>query len=77
MAAVCVYPMCVRMSRGLLRLRGEASAFTAAALARRLSVEPGRGNESGATEGLAQAVLHKRLQQQQGAQVGSEARRLG
>ncbi|XP_060754041.1 mitochondrial import inner membrane translocase subunit TIM50 [Neoarius graeffei] len=74
MAAVCVYPMCVRMSRGLLRLRGEASAFTAAALARRLSAEPGRGNESGATEGLAQAVLHKRLQQQQEQQQGAQGR---
>ncbi|MCJ8740036.1 hypothetical protein PDJAM_G00054270 [Pangasius djambal] len=64
MSAVCVYPMCVRVSRGLLRLRGEASASAAAGLVRRLCAEPGKGKESGATEGLAQAILQKRLQQQ-------------
>lgn len=69
MSAVCLYTMCVRVSRGLLRLRSEASAFTAAGLVRRLSVEPGKGKESGATQGLAQAILQKRLQQQ-GTQVG-------
>lgn len=64
MSAVCVYSMCVRASRGLLKLRTEVSASAAAGLVRRnLSVEPGKGNESsGATEGLAQAILHQRLQ---------------
>ncbi|KAF7699987.1 mitochondrial import inner membrane translocase subunit TIM50 [Silurus meridionalis] len=65
MSAVCVYPMCVRVSRGLLRLRTEASALAAVNLGRRFSVEPGKEKESGATEGLAQAILHQRLQQQQ------------
>ncbi|KAM9469151.1 mitochondrial import inner membrane translocase subunit TIM50 [Clarias gariepinus] len=66
MSAVCVYSMCVRASRGLLKLRTEVSASAAAGLVRRnLSVEPGKGNESsGATEGLAQAILHQRLQGQ-------------
>ncbi|TSN39349.1 Mitochondrial import inner membrane translocase subunit TIM50 [Bagarius yarrelli] len=61
MSAVCVYPMCVRVSRGLLRLRSDAWA---AGLVRNLSVEAGKGNDSGATEGLAQAILQKKLQQQ-------------
>ncbi|KAG7321937.1 hypothetical protein KOW79_014795 [Hemibagrus wyckioides] len=64
MSAVCVYPMCVRVSRGLLRLRGEASSSAAAVLVRNFSVAPGKGEQSGATEGLAQAILQKRLQQQ-------------
>lgn len=56
--------MCVRLSRGLLRLRSDASASTAAGLIRKLSVGLGKGKESGATEGLAQAILQERLQQQ-------------
>ncbi|XP_053503039.1 mitochondrial import inner membrane translocase subunit TIM50 [Ictalurus furcatus] len=64
MSAVCVYPMCVRLSRGLLRLRSETSASTAAGLIRKLFVGPVKGNESGAIEGLAQAILQERLQQQ-------------
>lgn len=68
MSAVCVYPMCFRLSRGLLRLRSDASASTAAGLIRKLSVGLGKGKESGATEGLAQAILQERLQQQ-GTQV--------
>ncbi|XP_017345794.1 mitochondrial import inner membrane translocase subunit TIM50 [Ictalurus punctatus] len=64
MSAVCVYPMCFRLSRGLLRLRSDASASTAAGLIRKLSVGLGKGKESGATEGLAQAILQERLQQQ-------------
>ncbi|KAF5901972.1 mitochondrial import inner membrane translocase subunit TIM50, partial [Clarias magur] len=73
MSAVCVYSMCVRASRGLLKLRTEVSASTAAGLVRRnLSVETGKGNESsGATEGLAQAILHQRLQGQP-SPVGEE-----
>lgn len=70
-----MYPMCVRVSRGLLRLRGEASSSTAAVLVRNLSVAPGKGEQSGATEGLAQAILHKRLQQQVRL-AGSAIRRL-
>lgn len=69
MSAVCVYSMCVRVSRGLLRLRNEASASTAAGLVRSFSVAPGNGSEIGPTEGLAQAILQQRLQQQ-GSQVG-------
>lgn len=61
--------MCVRVSRGLFRLRSEASASIPVGLVRRLSVEPGKGKESGATDGLAQAILQERLQQQ-GSQVG-------
>ncbi|KAF4085995.1 hypothetical protein AMELA_G00101560 [Ameiurus melas] len=64
MSVVCVFPMCVRLSRGLLSLRSEAPASTAAGLIRKLSVGPGGGQESGATEGLAQAILQERLQQQ-------------
>ncbi|KAK3531654.1 hypothetical protein QTP70_025886 [Hemibagrus guttatus] len=64
MSAMCVYPMCVRVSRGLLRLRSEASSSTAAVLVRNLSVEPGEGEQRGATEGLTQAILHKSFQQQ-------------
>lgn len=65
--------MCVRVSRGLLRLRSDASTPAAAGLVRSLCVEAGKGTASGATEGLAQAILQERLQQQQVSQVGQAA----
>uniref|UniRef100_A0A8C2HK22 Mitochondrial import inner membrane translocase subunit TIM50 n=1 Tax=Cyprinus carpio TaxID=7962 RepID=A0A8C2HK22_CYPCA len=57
--------MCVRASRGLLRLRQGARGSTAPAaldVARALSADT---SSSSATGGLAQAILQERLQQQQ------------
>uniref|UniRef100_A0A8C1PWH5 Mitochondrial import inner membrane translocase subunit TIM50 n=1 Tax=Cyprinus carpio TaxID=7962 RepID=A0A8C1PWH5_CYPCA len=65
MSAVSVYPMCVRASRGLLRLRQGARGSTAPAaldVVRALSADT---SSSSATGGLAQAILQERLQQQQ------------
>ncbi|KAG7470733.1 hypothetical protein MATL_G00117010 [Megalops atlanticus] len=68
MSAVSVYPMCVRASRGLLRLGngirgGPAPALLA--LTRALSTNPATGGETTGTGGLAQAILQERLLQQQ------------
>ncbi|KAL0174106.1 hypothetical protein M9458_030074, partial [Cirrhinus mrigala] len=68
MSAVSMYPMCVRASRGLLRLRQGASGTTAPAVldvVRALSADT---SSSSATGGLAQAILQERLQQQQKSQ---------
>ncbi|GAA6077609.1 mitochondrial import inner membrane translocase subunit TIM50 isoform X1 [Tachysurus ichikawai] len=59
MSAVCVYSMCVRVSRGLVGFKRQASASTAVGLVRKFSVGSGKGKESGATEGLAQAILQR------------------
>ncbi|XP_039987543.1 mitochondrial import inner membrane translocase subunit TIM50 [Xiphias gladius] len=64
MSATSVFPMCVRASRGLLRLRSGAAGASSPAvvdIVRTLSTDkPG-----GTTGGLAQAILQERLQQQQ------------
>ncbi|XP_007246051.3 mitochondrial import inner membrane translocase subunit TIM50 [Astyanax mexicanus] len=65
MSAVSVFPMCVQASRGLLRLRSGAGATAALEAVRTLSTQKG---DSGATGGLAQAILQERLQQQQRSQ---------
>nr|XP_020478908.1 mitochondrial import inner membrane translocase subunit TIM50 [Monopterus albus] len=68
MSAMSVFPMCVRASRGLLRLRsGTASASSRAVVnvVRTLFTgEPLAGTGS-TTGGLAPAILQERLQQQQ------------
>ncbi|KAJ8280696.1 hypothetical protein GJAV_G00057880 [Gymnothorax javanicus] len=67
MSAVSIYPMCVRATRGLLRLGYGIRAGTAPTvldLIRTLSTERPAGGESSGTGGLAQAILQKRLQQQ-------------
>ncbi|XP_036392813.1 mitochondrial import inner membrane translocase subunit TIM50 [Megalops cyprinoides] len=71
MSAVSVYPMCVRASRGLLRLGngirgGPGSALLS--LTRALSTNPSTGGETTGTGGLAQAILQERLLQQQKSQ---------
>lgn len=71
MSAVCMYPMCVRASRGLLRLRQGANSSIAPAVldvVRSLSADT---SSSSATGGLAQAILQERLQQQQKSQVSA------
>ncbi|KAI2656117.1 Mitochondrial import inner membrane translocase subunit TIM50 [Labeo rohita] len=68
MSAVSVYPMCVRASRGLLRLRQGVSGSTAPVVldvVRALSADT---SSNGATGGLAQAILQERLEQQQKSQ---------
>lgn len=69
MSAVSMYPMCVRASRGLLRLRQGTTGTSAPAV---LDVFRGLSTDttsSSATGGLAQAILQERLQQQQKSQV--------
>ncbi|XP_072547265.1 mitochondrial import inner membrane translocase subunit TIM50 [Salminus brasiliensis] len=71
MSAVSMFPMCVRASRGLLRLRSGAGANSAPAVlevVRTLSTQKATGGDIGATGGLAQAILQERLQQQQRSQ---------
>ncbi|XP_056612632.1 mitochondrial import inner membrane translocase subunit TIM50 [Triplophysa dalaica] len=68
MSAVSMYPMCVRASRGLLRLRQGTTSTAPTAL---LDVFRGLSTDttsSSATGGLAQAILQERLQQQQKSQ---------
>uniref|UniRef100_A0A4W6FHA2 Mitochondrial import inner membrane translocase subunit TIM50 n=1 Tax=Lates calcarifer TaxID=8187 RepID=A0A4W6FHA2_LATCA len=85
MSATSVFPMCVRASRGLLRLRsGMAGASCPAVvdIVRTLSTDKPPAGASGATGGLAQAILQERLQQQQQSQVrqlacGGEGEREG
>lgn len=75
MSAVSMYPMCVRASRGLLRLRqGANGSITPAVLdvVRSLSADT---SSSSATGGLAQAILQDRLQQQK-SQVSAANDRL-
>ncbi|KAL3991296.1 cholesteryl ester transfer protein [Sarotherodon galilaeus] len=68
MSAVCVLPMCLRASRGLLRLRSAAAGASAPAVVdiiRTLSTDKPPAAAASATGGLAQAILQERLQQQQ------------
>ncbi|XP_072247981.1 mitochondrial import inner membrane translocase subunit TIM50 [Leuresthes tenuis] len=67
MSAASVFPMCIRASRGLMRLRsGAAGASTPAVvdIVRTLSTDKPPAGTSSATGGLAQAILQERLQQQ-------------
>ncbi|KAM3616182.1 uncharacterized protein V6R79_013673 [Siganus canaliculatus] len=71
MSATTVFPMCVRASRGLLRLRSGTAAVSSPAvtdLVRTLSTEKPGSGAGGATGGLAQAILQERLQQQKQSQ---------
>ncbi|XP_022057937.2 mitochondrial import inner membrane translocase subunit TIM50 [Acanthochromis polyacanthus] len=71
MSATSVFPMCVRASRGLLRLRSGAAGASTPAVAdiiRTLSTDKSPASSGGATGGLAQAILQERLQQQQQSQ---------
>lgn len=79
MSATSVLPMCIRASRGLLRLRNGAAAASSwpsvADIVRTVSTEqPPVGTGTSVTGGLAQAILQERLQQQQ--QQQSQVRRL-
>ncbi|XP_037123161.1 mitochondrial import inner membrane translocase subunit TIM50 [Syngnathus acus] len=58
MSATCVFPMCVRASRGLFSFRNAA-----ADVARTLSTDKQPAGHGGATS-LAQAILQERLRQQ-------------
>ncbi|XP_049581988.1 mitochondrial import inner membrane translocase subunit TIM50 isoform X1 [Syngnathus scovelli] len=58
MSATCVFPMCVRASRGLFSFRSAA-----ADVARTLSTDKQPAGHGGTT-GLAQAILQERLRQQ-------------
>ncbi|XP_019723658.1 mitochondrial import inner membrane translocase subunit TIM50 [Hippocampus comes] len=64
MSATCMFPMCVRASRGFLRLRSRATSPGTAAVVRTLSTGKPPAGHDGATSGLAQAILQERLQQQ-------------
>ncbi|XP_064840442.1 mitochondrial import inner membrane translocase subunit TIM50-like [Oncorhynchus masou masou] len=71
MSATSMFPMCVRASRGLLRLRNGGrggSNSTGVDLIRALSTEKPPTGDGSATGGLAQAILQERLQQQQKSQ---------
>uniref|UniRef100_A0A673A1J4 Mitochondrial import inner membrane translocase subunit TIM50 n=1 Tax=Sphaeramia orbicularis TaxID=375764 RepID=A0A673A1J4_9TELE len=71
MSATYVFPMCVRASRGLLRLRNRAAGAPSAAVVdtvRSLSMDKPPVGAGSATGGLAQAILQERLQQQQQSQ---------
>ncbi|XP_008307767.1 mitochondrial import inner membrane translocase subunit TIM50 isoform X1 [Cynoglossus semilaevis] len=69
MSATSVFPMCVRASRSLLRLRvartGLSSQAQTDAVVRTLSTDKPSAGAGGGTGGLAQAILQERLQQQQ------------
>ncbi|XP_023265359.1 mitochondrial import inner membrane translocase subunit TIM50 [Seriola lalandi dorsalis] len=68
MSATSVLPMCVRASRGLLRLRSGsvgAPSLAVVDIVRTLSTDKPPAGVAGATGGLAQAILQERLQQQQ------------
>lgn len=72
MSAVSVFPMCVRATRGLLRLRAEIKAGRSTAvsvLTRALSRDPSTGEQNSAADGLTQAILQDRLLQQQKSPV--------
>ncbi|XP_074535109.1 mitochondrial import inner membrane translocase subunit TIM50 [Halichoeres trimaculatus] len=75
MSATSVFPMCVRASRGLLRLRSGAAASSSPAvvdIVRALSTEKPPAGAGSATGGLAQAILQERLQQQSQGQPPPE-----
>ncbi|XP_075906235.1 mitochondrial import inner membrane translocase subunit TIM50 [Nelusetta ayraudi] len=87
MSATSVLPMCIRASRGLLRLRNGAAAGSSCPsmvdIVRTASTDqPSVGTGSNVTGGLAQAILQERLQQQQQSQgqpppPGSEGEKEG
>ncbi|XP_068173138.1 mitochondrial import inner membrane translocase subunit TIM50 [Antennarius striatus] len=71
MSATSVFPMCVRASRGLLRLRNGVVGPPSASvvdIVRTLSTDKPPAVTGGATGGLAQAILQERLQQQHPSQ---------
>ncbi|KAI9529039.1 Mitochondrial import inner membrane translocase subunit TIM50 [Dissostichus eleginoides] len=68
-----VFPMCLRTTRGLLRLRNRAEGACSPAvldLVRTLSTDKPPAGNSSATGGLAQAILQTKLQQQSQGQPG-------
>ncbi|KAK5904213.1 hypothetical protein CesoFtcFv8_005800 [Champsocephalus esox] len=68
-----VFPMCLRTTRGLLRLRNRAEGASSPAvldLVRTLSTDKPPVGNSSATGGLAQAILQTKLQQQSQGQPG-------
>ncbi|KAG9340506.1 hypothetical protein JZ751_021326, partial [Albula glossodonta] len=68
MSAVSVFPMCVRASRGLLRLGNGiigGSAPMVLASIRTLATDRTAGGETTGTGGIAQAILQEKLLQQQ------------
>ncbi|KAK2913104.1 mitochondrial import inner membrane translocase subunit TIM50 isoform X1 [Channa argus] len=68
MSATSMFPMCVRASRGLLRVRSGTAGVSSAAvldIVRTLSTDKPPAATGGATGGLAQAILQERLQQQE------------
>lgn len=72
MSAACALPMCLRASRGLLRLRSAvtgASAPAAMDIIRTLCTDKPPAGAGSATGGLAQAILQERLQQPPPSQV--------
>lgn len=72
MSATSVFPMCVRASRGFLRLRDVAMGTSSPAvvdIVRAVSTEKPPAGTGSATGGLAQAILQERLQQQPQSQV--------
>uniref|UniRef100_A0A8D0CSP9 Mitochondrial import inner membrane translocase subunit TIM50 n=1 Tax=Sander lucioperca TaxID=283035 RepID=A0A8D0CSP9_SANLU len=71
MSATSVFPMCLRASRGLLRIRSGAVGASAPAvvdIVRTLSTDKPPAGTGSATGGLAQAILQERLQQQKQSQ---------
>ncbi|XP_078103228.1 mitochondrial import inner membrane translocase subunit TIM50 isoform X1 [Sander vitreus] len=71
MSATSVFPMCLRASRGLLRIRSGAVGACAPAvvdIVRTLSTDKPPAGTGSATGGLAQAILQERLQQQKQSQ---------
>ncbi|XP_010781537.1 mitochondrial import inner membrane translocase subunit TIM50, partial [Notothenia coriiceps] len=68
-----VFPMCLRTTRGLLRLRNRAEGASSPAvldLVRTLSTDKPPAGNSSATGGLAQAILQTKLQHQNQGQPG-------
>nr|XP_043888485.1 mitochondrial import inner membrane translocase subunit TIM50 isoform X1 [Solea senegalensis] len=69
MSTTSIFPMCMRASRGLLRLSsgmtGVASPAAVDSLVRTMSSDKQPTGAGSATGGLAQSILQERLQQQQ------------
>ncbi|XP_015257607.1 PREDICTED: mitochondrial import inner membrane translocase subunit TIM50 [Cyprinodon variegatus] len=74
-----MFPMCVRASRSLLRIRSETLAASGPQqlldIIRTLSTEKNPAATGGATGGLAQAILQEKLQQQSQGQPPPEGER--
>ncbi|MBN3319079.1 TIM50 translocase, partial [Atractosteus spatula] len=80
MSAGYVYNVCVRTSRGLLRLGPGIRAGPGAAVPagiRAMHSDRPAGREDSGTGGLAQAILQDRLQQQQQQQLKSQGKPAG